>query len=74
MGEEFWGRVDTCVSMAESHCCASETITTLLVGYIPVQNKKFFKKIALFSWLMSLLNEIKPFVKIKKDTKREKST
>ena len=42
-GRGVWGRVDTCVSMAESLCCAPETIMTLLIGYIPVQNKKFKK-------------------------------
>ena len=30
------GGTDTCICMAESLCCASETITTLLIGYIPV--------------------------------------
>ena len=27
--------------MAESHCCSTKTITTLLIGYTPIQNKKF---------------------------------
>ena len=27
--------------MAESHCCPTKTITTLLIGYMPIQNKKF---------------------------------
>ena len=35
-----WGRMDTCICMAESLCCSSETITTLLTGYTPIQNKK----------------------------------
>ena len=34
------GRMDTCIWMAESLCCPPETITTLLIGYIPMQNKK----------------------------------
>ena len=38
------GRMDTCVCMAESLCCLPETVTTLLIGYIPIQNKKFKKK------------------------------
>ena len=38
------GRMDTCMCMAESLSCASETITTLLIGYAPILNKKFFKK------------------------------
>ena len=31
--ERFAGRVDTCICMAESLCCSSETTTTLLIGY-----------------------------------------
>jgi len=34
--------------MAESPCCPPETITTLLIGYTPIQNKKlcfFLKKL-----------------------------
>ena len=27
----------------ESLCCSPETITTLLIGYTPIQNKKFLK-------------------------------
>lgn len=27
--------------MAETLCCSPETATTLLIGYIPIQNKKF---------------------------------
>ena len=30
--------------MAESLRCSPETVTTLLTGYIPTQNKKFLKK------------------------------
>ena len=35
--------MDTCICMAESLCCSTETITTLLISYIPMQNKKFVK-------------------------------
>ena len=35
-----WGRMDTCVCTAESLRCSPETITTLLIGYIPIQNQK----------------------------------
>ena len=35
---------DTCICMAESVGCSSGTITTLLVGYTPIQNKKLKKK------------------------------
>ena len=30
--------------MAESRCCSPETITTLLMGYTPIQNKNVKKK------------------------------
>ena len=40
MGEEFGGRIDTGVCMAESLCCSPEIITALLIGYAPIQNKK----------------------------------
>ena len=35
-----WGRTDTRICMAGSLCCPLETITTLLIGYTPMQNKK----------------------------------
>ena len=38
-GRGTWRRMDTCEYMADSFCCSPETITTLLIGYIPVQNK-----------------------------------
>ena len=38
-GKEIWGRMDTCICMAESLCCPPETIT-LLISYTP----QFFKK------------------------------
>ena len=44
IGGEFGGRMDTCMHTAESLCCPPETITTLLTGYTPIQNKKFFKR------------------------------
>ena len=40
-GRGVWGRMDPCICMAESLCCPPETITTLLIGYTPIQNKKF---------------------------------
>ena len=40
----IWGRMNTCMSVAESLHCSPETITTLLIVYTPIQNKKFFKK------------------------------
>ena len=40
----FWGRMDTCIFMAESLHCLPETVTALLIGYTPIQNKKFKRK------------------------------
>ena len=37
------GRMDTCICMAKSLCCQHGTITTLLIGYTPIQNKKLRK-------------------------------
>ena len=37
-GSSVWGRRDPCVHMAESFYCSPETITTLLISYIPMQN------------------------------------
>ena len=39
-GRGVWGRMDTCVCMAESIHCSPETVTSLLIGSTPVQNKK----------------------------------
>ena len=36
--------MDTCICMAEFLHCSPETITTLLIGYTPIQNQKLFKK------------------------------
>ena len=36
--------MDTCICLAESLRFSPQTITTLTVGYTPVQNKKFKKK------------------------------
>ena len=45
-GREVWGRMNTRICMAESLLWSSETITTLLIGYTPTQNKKKkFKKL-----------------------------
>ena len=43
-GEVGGGRgMDTWIHMAELLCCAPETLTTLLIGYIPIKNKKLKK-------------------------------
>ena len=39
-GSKLWGRMDTCICMAESLPHSAEITTTLLIGYIPIQNKK----------------------------------
>ena len=41
-GRGVWGRMDTCVCMAESFCCLPETITLFVNWlYTPIQNKFF---------------------------------
>ena len=34
-GRRAGRRMDTCICMTEALCCPPETITTLLIGYIP---------------------------------------
>ena len=43
-GRGVWGRMDMCICMAEFLRSSPETITTLLFGYIPIQNKTSFLK------------------------------
>ena len=38
-GKGAWGRMDTHVCMAESLHCSPETITTLLIGYMPISRR-----------------------------------
>ena len=38
-----WGEMDTRICTAEYLCCLPETITSLLISYTSVQNKKFKK-------------------------------
>ena len=40
-GRGVWGRMDTCVYVAEFLHCSPKTIVTLLIGNTPIQNKKF---------------------------------
>ena len=40
-GKGVWRRMDTCICMAKSLFCLPETVTTLLISYTPIQNKKF---------------------------------
>ena len=35
-GRKVWGRMETCICMAESLCCPPETVTTLLIGSTPI--------------------------------------
>ena len=42
-----WQRMETCICTPESFCCPPETVTILLTGHTPRQNKKlnkFFQK------------------------------
>ena len=39
MGGGVWGRMDTCICMAESLRCSPETITTLLISYTPMHKE-----------------------------------
>ena len=43
LGGGVSGRMDTRVCLAESLGCSLETITTLLIGHPPIENKKFKK-------------------------------
>ena len=38
-GMGIWGRMETCIYIAKSIYCSPETITTLLISYIQIQNK-----------------------------------
>ena len=38
-GRGDWGRMDTCICMAELLCYSAETITKLLIRYTPIKNK-----------------------------------
>ena len=42
-GRGVWGITDICTWMAQSFPCSPETITTLLIGYNPLQNKNLGK-------------------------------
>ena len=37
-GRGVWGRMDTCIRMAELICFSPEAITILLIGYTPIQS------------------------------------
>ena len=44
-GSGVWGRMGTCLCMAESLHCSREAITMLLIGYTPIQNEKLKKEL-----------------------------
>ena len=46
-GSGVWGRIDTCLYMAESLCCLPETIIKLLIGYTPIY---IYKCICISGW------------------------
>ena len=49
-GKGIWGRIDTWICMAESLCWPPETVTALLIGYTPIQNKKLTKTLLLYPY------------------------
>ena len=61
---EVWGRTDTCICMAESLCCPTATITTLLISYIFHYKIKFFK--------MNLLTKPKETHRLGEQTYRDR--
>jgi len=44
-GRGVWGRMDTCIPMAESLGCSPETVIALFISYTPIQNKKLKLKV-----------------------------
>ena len=59
MGGEFRGEwICVYICMSESLCYASKTITTLLIGYLLILNKKLFlkKKYKHFLWKRSVID------------------
>ena len=44
-GRTIWGRMDTCICMTESLHYPPEIITTLLISYTLIQNKKLKKNV-----------------------------
>ena len=64
-GTGVWGRMDTCLCMAESLCCSPETTTISLISYTPIQNKKFkvWKEKAIYMLRTAqILNPTKPYL------------
>lgn len=42
--KRVWRRLDICICMTKPLSCPPETITSLLIGYTPAQNRKLKKK------------------------------
>ena len=60
-GRGVWEGMDTCISMAEFLCCVPESIKTLLIGYTPIQNKKFnIKKKCIKAMILIVLAQLCP--------------
>ena len=57
-GRGVWGRMDTCICMAESLHGSPETIKILLTSYTPIQNKKFFKKKLMIQRLFYIFSNV----------------
>ena len=49
-GKGIWERMDKYIRIAKSFLCSPESVTTLLISYIPIQNK-FFKKMICLSFI-----------------------
>ena len=56
-GRRVWGRMDTCICIAESLHCSPEIIIILIISYTPIQNKKFRKKL---KWICVLVAQLCP--------------
>ena len=63
--EGVWGRMDTCICMAESLHCSPETITVLLITYTPIENKKCNLK----KFLKTIIFLLNPVYSLAKPTK-----
>ena len=53
IGRGVCGRMATCIRMAESLLCSPETITTSLIGYVSIKNKKLKKNHCSFPFATS---------------------
>ena len=53
-GRGVWGRMNTCICMAESLCCSPETTTTLLIRHFVVQSLSHVRLFATL-WTARLL-------------------